>query len=106
MEITYVFPEPWNDCDGAAVTQLNVLMESSVSGEDSVGKPCQDTPLSIEGLLAGDYFFTVETQHGDYEVFWISEPYALTLTDVDHEQFEVTLACQENGVDDGCGGAR
>jgi hypothetical protein len=91
-------------CVGAAVASLEVTLTPTTGDEVVIGSPCTDEPVRLFDLSVGTYELEVRGDT-DYEVFYASELIFVQIAEDTTTEVSIDLECDENGLDDGCGGA-
>jgi hypothetical protein len=106
VEITYSFggaPDPLDACAAANVSLLEITFEGTDATVGPVSYPCVDAAVRIGEIAPSPFTVSIS---GETEIGVLFAASAEILIEPDTEAaLTVVLVCEENGVDDGCGGA-
>jgi hypothetical protein len=110
LEIRYTFAgyfDPAATCADAWIDTLWLSYSDGATVDAQISRPCDDTPLLIEGLSAGTWTVLLASVE---EIVPYTSPYTSSEAhevevDADPTVVNVVMTCHENGNDDGCGGA-
>ncbi len=110
LEIRYTFAgyyDPAATCEDAWINTLWISYSDGGTVDEQISRPCDDTPVVIDGLSAGSWtvlLSSVEEIVPFTSPYTASEPQVVEIS-TSPTVVDVVLTCHENGVDDGCGGA-
>ena len=110
MEVHYTFDgyyTPTTTCAEAWITDLWIFLSHDGLDLTPYQVVCNDTPIVVPDLAAGEWtvaLSTVEDISVWTDLYTASAPESVQLS-TGTTVVNVVLVCNENGVDDGCGGA-
>ena len=110
VEIHYTFGgyyDPAATCADAWINTLWISYSDGSTVDEQTSRVCDDDPVLIEGLTAGTWTLmlsSVEEIVPNTSPYTASEPQEVVV-DANPTVVNVVMTCNENGVDDGCGGA-